>query len=250
MATLDGLLRTALPVIGAAAYVEGRSLPPGFPAEILPKGTDVRLSAANESHSTVVGVASSPTIFELPAYVLSLGKSGWTARGLAHGLATTPPQGVELCRGTETARVDFIPLPSEGLAIRARRSLSSNSRCQTDAFRTMVDDVAVPILIPGGFRMIGSGSGGGPESFDSEIFGHTTLGADGTAVELASQIVKGGWAIAREARAGPVTVIRAVRESVAGDPVTALVVVTPLPESFHLNLWLHVVRHQAVSFKF
>ena len=244
-ATLDGLLRTALPIMGGGAYVEGTSMPPGFPAEILPKGTEVRLSASSDIHSTIVGVAPSLTVFELPAHFVSLRKSGWIGRGPEQGLGTDPhPQAVDLCRGSDRARLDFIPIPGGGFAIRARRSRDATTRCEPNAAWLSFDDVALPILRADGFRTIEVSGGGNGEMFDSQIHGHTVIGADTTAADLAAQLVKGGWTVAAQPRVGPVTVIRARSANTAGDPVTALLTITPLPESFQLNLWLRVVRHQ------
>jgi hypothetical protein len=249
MALLDGLLRTTLPVMGGGAYVESTSLPPDFPAEILPKGTDVRLSATNKIHSTVVGLAPSLTVFELPPHFIAVNRSGWIGRGPGDGLMIGPdPPAVDLCRGTDTARLDFVPLPGGGLAIRARHSREPSVRCDTSVFgANSFHDVAMPILVPSGFRTFGSSGGVGSERSDSEIHGFTSADAENTAKELASQLVKGSWTLVSQPRVGPVTVIRARNASAAGDPVTALLVITPVSESSQMNLWLHVVRHKPVA---
>lgn len=53
--------------------------------------------------------------------------------------------------------------------------------------------------------------------------------------------------IVAQPEAGDVRVIRARNTSAAGDPVTALIVVTPLGTPSKVSLWLHVVRHKSVA---
>jgi hypothetical protein len=193
-----------------------------------------------------VGVAQSLTVSELPSHFIALKRSGWIGRAPEAGLSLGPvPQPVDLCRGLETIKVDFVPLPSAGLAIRARHSREPAIRCDPNALGAdSFHDVALPILVPGGFNAFEAGGGVGGQRFDSEITGYSSAEAEATAKELASQLVKGGWTLVSQSRLGLVAVIRARIASAAGDPVTAWLVITPVSESSRMNLWLHAVRHK------
>lgn len=254
---LRGLLRAGLPAGPGSAYEERQSSPPGFPAEILPSGTDVRLAASSATHATVVGIAKALTVFEIPAHHVAVTRSGWSGRAPIGGfsLRETGPnlRPIDICRGTETAQVEFTPLEDTpiggaGFAVRASHTRESKVACDVSAMRLRgFADVAIPLLVPSGVAATDASAAGNADAYDSEMRVLARVAPAAIVKELTTQLVQGGWTIVLQTSAGEVTAVRARNTSAAGEPVTALVVVTPLGSPSRLNLWLHVVRHKPVT---
>ena len=248
-AKLRGLLRMGMT---GSAYEESLTVPPQFPKELLPAGTDVRLAATASGRSTVVGIAKAMTVYEIPAHHVAVTKSGWSGRAPASGfiLGASGPvlRPIEVCRGTETAQVEFVSLDGGGFAVRASHSRESTVACDVSAIRERgFADVAIPLLVPSGVTASHADGAAGQNTVDSEMRALASVGAAAITKEMASQLASGGWTIVLQASAGDVTTVRARNTSAAGDPVTALVIVTPLGSSSRMNLWLHVVRHKPVT---
>jgi hypothetical protein len=248
-AFLRGFLNTGLPIAPAGSYTERQSMPSDFPKELLPAGTEVRLAVTSATHAAVVGVASAFTPFEIPAHLVTLAKAGWSGRPPARGFSASILRPVDLCRGADVAGVEFMTLDGGGYAVRASHTRGAAAPCDTSTARTgAFADVALPFLTPPGLTATaGSSVGGGVDTHDSLLRSQTSVEPAVIARELAAQLTKGGWTIVTQPVAGDVRVIRARNTSATGDPVTALVVVTPLGGPTRVNLWLHVVRHKPVA---
>jgi hypothetical protein len=248
-AFLRGLLNTGLPIAPAGTYTERESMPPDFPKELFPAGTEVRLATASATHTAVVGVAPALTLFEIPAYFVTLAKSGWSGRPPTRGFVASASRPVDLCRATDVARVEFLSLDGGGYAIRASRTRGSTAPCDArfGGGSGSFADAPIPILMPSGVTTTSASVGGGVDAQDAVMRSQATVEPSGIARELATQLTKGGWTIVAQPVAGDVRVIRARNTSSTGDPVTALVVVTPLGGPTRVSLWLHVVRHKPVA---
>jgi hypothetical protein len=238
-------MKTAAPATSGVPYKESSALPPGFPAELLPKGMEVRMSAVSEPSSTIVGLATGLTAFDLPRYFVTASSAGWLVRaspgGLSPDLDSVLQRSTEICRGAETATINFVPLDS-GFAVRVRHSRESvpcPSRPRPFA------DVAPPLLVPPGVTATSNTSVAiTTDTRDFEMAVQTSVAAAAVAKELATQLGRGGWTVDSQQAAGEATLIRGRSTTASGDPVTALVTVMPTGAPSQFHLWLHVVRHK------
>jgi hypothetical protein len=233
-------------------HKETGTLPPGFPKELLPEGTIVRLAAVSPTYQTVVGVSPSLTVFGIPPHLVAVNKAGWLGRAPTRGFmgAGVGPmlRPVQLCRQAEAASIELVPLDSGGVAVRAGYIVGSTIPCGSGpALTGGFPDVAIPILAPTGVTARGSSGGGGLNDFRSAMRGLATVPRETTAKELATQLTKGGWKVTREVSIGNVSIIRGRNTSSAGDPVTALVSITEIVGTPFVDLCLRVVRHKPAS---
>jgi hypothetical protein len=225
------------------------ALAPGFPADLVPPGADVRASAveAQSAATTVVAAAPRFSLADQGRFEQRLAAAGWIdpdrPRGFV-GPSTSPT--LTLCRGDQFAKVTYIPDATGGSFIRAMVERDAARAC---VVRPEMTDTVVPVptlTIPEGARSGRAAIGGTPDAMYSSIRLETAHSVEQVNAHYAAQLTSAGWTLASAAagdRSMAVSRLRATGRG--GRAVTGLLIVAAIEGTSQIDVMLRVVQAQA-----
>ena len=225
------------------------SLPADFPADLLPNGAEIRVSAGVDGLSAVVAVLAHFSTDERIAYEQRLEGAGWTNPLRPVGFATRDVgPTLSLCRGDRFATLVFL-LRSDGTSyVRASVVTEPGRACRAG---TPAAPEAVPLptmSVPAGARSGRASMGGTADAMYSSIRLATRMAAGEVGAHYARQLVAAGWAIEGEAhddRSMSVTRLRGATP--AGASMTAVLVVTAVGGADEVDVLLRLVQAQGLG---
>ena len=224
------------------SYVTRSTLPPGFPAELLPAKAVVRIVAVSKTIVTVVATSPTFPMAAITQHVQALLRAGWIDVGITIG-GFTSDQFLfpEVCRGDDNARLRFINRSDGGVDLRVR--LAKAEPCHPIVNRPF-GDVGLPLLIlPPGVVPSLAVSGGNNESHYSSI----RITSAGDVADLATHFVglmtQSGWPMVGRVEPPGMSVSRHAAKSSSGEPVTSILAVVKIPGTTAVDAWLRIVRH-------
>jgi hypothetical protein len=224
-------------------------LPSDFPAELLPRGAAVNLTAISSTATTVVATVVAGAPLNLLAHFDGLKQAGWAGQMPATGgfyanlaqLFSRPDAG--LCKGSSTATVIVRVLPNRTRLVRAAVKRNSPRPCDPGSGGRPTGDFALPLLeLPDGVDTGGRGFSlsGAAAHTRTELV--TTRPIRVIAEQLVMQLEGTGWTLDRPmgADAG-MAVARLTGIRGSGDRVAAVLALTGLAPG-SVDALLYAVR--------
>ena len=246
----DGVLRT-----GPLSRVPGERadivniLPEAFPKELLPEGAVLVTGAVSPSLTVVVASLPKEPTFYSWRLQWALEDRGWISSTPSRGGFT--PAGssapfMMVCRGADFAEFGVFTQPDGGRLLRISIGPDGRRGCTPRGFGS-TSDLPIPVVVlPPGVRPLGSGGGGSMDDWETRARLETTLAPTTLSADFAKQLEADGWT-----RQGPTVgddvmqVTRLQHRTRAGDPVTALLLVTRLGDSGAIDAVIRFVRHKS-----
>ncbi len=174
--------------------------------------------------------------------------AGWlTVTPARSGFTTGGPTATTVCRGAAFATFSSPVKIGDDRLIRVVAGPNTQRSCAA-AGGSRFGDVPIPALqLPPGARTMGGGGSGGADDFESRARLQTTLGIAALAAVLLPQMTAAGWTVAGPtAGDAAVSITRLTATSKAGDPVTALLLLTALGDTDSVDAVLRVVRNKPI----
>jgi hypothetical protein len=220
--------------------------PAGFPIEVLPRGTDVGVSAVSERVTTVAGTVTNE--IDRLAEEQRLTKAGWTSsmpRSIGFA-STAAEQPLALCKGTQFLTLHVYPRPAGGQFVRASVTTEPRRSCAPRPTMSF-PDLQLPVLTPPeGVRSYPSGSGSSLDAMDARARLEKKITPEAAAKHYAAQMEAAGWTLQGITVAGAdFAVARFVTRSTLGDDITGFITITSLTGVEEMDLLLHVVRNKS-----
>jgi hypothetical protein len=236
-------------VPGEAVTIQS-TMPEKFPKDLLPEGSEVLAASVSASLSVVVATVPSKDTFEFTKYQWKLEELGWTNTGGTRFGFTMSGMGggipLAVCRsGGEFAQISLVTVPSGARLIRIGVGPEAQRSCAPVGMRTF-SDVPLPMLeLPASVRSTGGGGGGGTDDTEARARLETAMSSESLATNFIGQMKSGGWRLeSGPTTDGVMTVARMSITSRAGDPVTAMVIVTTLSGTPFVDAVIRVVRNK------
>jgi len=245
------------------------AMPENFPGDLLPAGS--KFIAGSSAPSLVVLVVEVPpaVIAEPWRYQWSLEDRGWiswtpgrfgfapVSTGAAGRIVGVPGltnagMSVQVCKGQEFADISLWRLAEGPRYLRPAVGPDARRSCAARPFGAFTDVPLPSLEVPIGVRTNGSGGGGGLDDTEARTRLDLSSAPAGTSPEtLAKEFVRqmqtAGWTLeGGPSGDGVMTAARMSGKSRAGDPVTALVVVTALTDTPFVDAVVRVVRNKPV----
>jgi hypothetical protein len=220
--------------------------PDGFPIEVLPRGTDVGVSAVSERVTTVAGTVTNE--IDRFAEEQRLMKAGWTnsmPRSIGF-VSTTSEQPLALCKGTQFLTLHFYPRQAGGQFVRASVTTEPRRSCAPRPPMSFPDLKLPDLTPPEGVRSYPSGSGSSLDSMDARARLEKKITPEAAAKHYAAQMKAAGWTMQGITTTGDeFAIARFVTKSTLGDDITAFIAITSLAGVEEMDLLLHVVRNKS-----
>ncbi|HEX5069417.1 MAG TPA: hypothetical protein VFV78_04310 [Vicinamibacterales bacterium] len=218
-----------------------------FPKDLIPAGAEIKGAYLNGPETTVVAESPTLKLTDIPRLVVALENAGWLVQGTLPGgfvVSREVPAsyGFVVCRGSSVAMMDFLPRSTGGHNIVVKMEMDQKP-CATLSRRPFAD-VAMPLLVrPAEASFGGSGGGGGLDNRTYNARLVTTMAPAAIGAHFLDQMTAEGWK-----RTGgidepnSVWAARFVSASTAGQPITAILMLTALPGSSAVDACLRVAR--------
>jgi hypothetical protein len=223
-------------------YEIQRSVPPGFPRELLPPGaaTGVVAAAVARDQTTVVGIASTLPLASASKFVRGLAAAGWPAGSPLGGFFRPSSLYGLACRALQAAQMRFVPRSAGGTYVRVSVSIGQCGRPAGSPFL----DVAMPMLPhpPGASITAGGGGGGGLDSHHWGVRVTSGLAWPEVVTYYASQMSASEWPAGGRVADSELVVTRHRSTTTAGEPVHAILTLFKVPGGPTVDAWLRVVR--------
>lgn len=225
------------------------SAPPEFPADLLPPGAEIRVSAVESEPETmtIVALVSKFSLEDQSRFERRLATAGWIDPDRPRGfVAPSSSPTLTLCRADQLAKLTYLPEAGGGTFVRAMFERDTGRTCRARP-ETTYTDVPLPTLsVPDGARTGRAAIGGTPDAMYSSIRLETSQGVDRVSAHYAGQLTEAGWTLEGESgddRSMSVARLRAVGRG--GQPVTGLLIVTAIEGTRQIDVMLRVVQAQA-----
>jgi hypothetical protein len=223
--------------------------PADFPADLLPTGALVRVSAGLDGLSAVVAVAARFSGDERLAFEQRLEAAGWINPLRPAGfVAREMGPSVSLCRGERFATLTVFPRSEGGAYIRASVVTEPGRACLAHA-PAAVTPVPLPSMTaPAGARSGRASMGGTADAMYSSIRLSTAQTVASVAAHYTGQLAAAGWVVeGQTADDAAMSVTRLRSTGPGGAPVTAVLVVTALGAAGEVDVLLRLVQPQGVA---
>jgi hypothetical protein len=223
------------------------SAPEGFPQAVLPEGTRLVAAAVSARGTTVVGTLARPAPEGIAGHERALGEEGWITVGPPRqAFARGPELLLYVCRGTDFVTIGLLPREQGGQYVRAVHTRDERRPCAARPGMSLSDVVVPTLLPPQGARVEGGSGGGNMDAHYWTVRLHTSMRARDVLRHYANQLVAAGWRLDGSEDVSGVAVARVVGATVNGQPVTGLLIVTPLQASGDpvLDAFLRLIRNQ------
>ena len=223
--------------------------PPGFPADFLPAGVQVKGAAASDSFTVVVAYVptSADAAFVTDSARLSL--VGWLPSGVPVSTFSLQPAGapVTFCRAAVSVHVATVAARQGGHFLRMSVPKTEGRPCVARPVMTVADVVSLPTLTPPpGARQLGSSSGGNADRREMS----TRLQTDKSAADLHDhylrQLAAAGWTIDGKRLEDKLLTVSRLRSAQNAD-VTAVLMVMAWEKDDMRDVTLRVSRLQTTA---
>jgi hypothetical protein len=222
-------------------------MPDTFPRELLPAGAIPELSAVSPSLTVVVAALADGQPFDRSRFGWALEDLGWMSASGSAGVFSGASFPVQYCRGGDFASYQFRTTAGGGRLVRIALGKEPQRSCAPMGMR-MFSDVPTPQLtLPDGLRSTGGGGGGSLDDMSGRARLETTMTIDALAAHFIPQFEEAGWTVESGPTSdGVMLVVRLLGASRAGDPVTAQLILTALPDTPYVDALARFVRHKPV----
>jgi hypothetical protein len=138
----------------------------------------------------------------------------------------------------------FSPRPAGGIYVRASLMNDPRRVCAAQPLTAHAEIPLPSLAVPDGAVAGRVSMGGSSDTVSSAVRIRTDIDVEAVGSHYAAQLTAAGWRIeGRSGDSGAVSVTRLRATSVAGEPVTGLLIVTAIGGTGELDVMLRVVRH-------
>jgi len=233
-------------------YVVAAEAPPGFPADFLPSGVQVKGAATSETFAVVVVYVptSADAAFVTDAKRLAL--VGWLPSGAPPMAFSTQPAGapVTFCRATDSVHIATVPARQGGHFLRmsmTKPDTKSEPRpCMPRPIPMVTDNVSLPTMTPPpGVKSLGSSSSGSGDRREMS----TRLQTDKSPADLHDhylrQLAASGWTIDGKRMEDKMLSVSRLRSAQSSDMIAVLMVIAWEKDNMR-EVTLRVIRPPTV----
>ena len=244
---MDWMLRQLPRADTGAPPVATSQLPDTFPTELLPPGLKRSRILSTGNYVTVAGTVDNAKPSDLPAFVASLRRAGWSDR--LHGRFTENFEVFDFCKNDTRASIVFNLEPTRVVMAGVNINKTVELECQVLARQS--PGISAPVVVvPARWSPIqGDGSGGSGGSgrgahWRSGMRLNTSIPIAAIAADIEAQITASGYkAVARTSDANQ-RHVRFVSTQVPGASAVLLLTITKLPWSPQVDAVYELVTRQ------
>jgi hypothetical protein len=244
-------------------------MPQRLPKELVPDGGATFVSGSSSPSLVVVVVSVPPDLVREPWRLQwKLEDTGWISwtpgffgfrpaiTGAAGriagvpGLANAGPT-LQLCKGQDFADISFWRIADGARYLRLAVGPEARRSCAARPMGSFSDVPLPNIEIPAGLTGGSGGSGGGLDDTTARTRIDLSRAPAGVtpetlAADFVRQMAAAGWKVETGPTKDQMSTARMIHRSRAGDPVTAIIVVTALSDTPFVDAIIRIVRNKPV----